>query len=85
VRVICAQVTVTCSDGTTYTGVYRLATTLRNHRRYPASALIRFYHERWEHETAYLALRHTLLQGRVLRSHDPAGLDQELWALLVLY
>jgi hypothetical protein len=85
VRVICAQVTVTCADGTRYTGCYRLATTLRDHRRYPASALIRLYHERWEHESAYLALRHTLLQGRVLRSHDPAGLEQELWALLALY
>jgi transposase IS4-like protein/DDE family transposase len=85
VRVICAQVTVTCADGTRYTGCYRLATTLADHRRYPAAALIRLYHERWEHESAYLALRHTLLQGRVLRSGDPAGLEQELWALLALY
>jgi hypothetical protein len=43
------------------------------------------YHERWEHEITYLALRHTLLQGRVLRSRDPAGLEQEMWALLTLY
>ena len=64
---------------------YRLATTLLDHRRYPAAALIRLYHERWEHEIAYLALRHTLLQGRVLRSRDPAGLEQEIWALLALY
>jgi hypothetical protein len=85
VRVICAQVSVTCADGTTYTGSYRLATTLRDHRRYPAAALIALYHERWEHEATYLALRHTLLDGRVLRSGDPAGLEQELWALLALY
>ena len=78
VRVICAQVTVTCADGTTCTGSYRLATTLRDHRHCPAGALIRLCHERWEHEATYLALRHTLLEGRVLRSHDPAGLDQEL-------
>lgn len=45
-------------------------------------ALIRLYHERWEHQTAYLSLRHTLLGGRILRSGDPAGLRQELWALL---
>jgi hypothetical protein len=38
-----------------------------------------------EHEIAYLALRHTLLAGRVLRSHDPQGLTQEMWALLTLY
>jgi hypothetical protein len=85
VRIIEASVTVTCHDGTTYGGVYRLAATLLDHRAYPAEALIALYHERWEHEITYLALRHTLLQGRVLRSGDPAGLEQEMWALLVLY
>jgi hypothetical protein len=85
VRVIDAQVTVTLADGTRFTARYRLATTLTDHRRYPAPALIRLYHERWEHEIAYLALRHTLLNGRVLRSRDPAGLAQETWALLALY
>jgi Insertion element 4 transposase N-terminal/Transposase DDE domain len=65
VRIIEAQVIVTCADGTRYCGRYRLATTLL--------------------ELAYLALRHTLLQGRVLRSKDPAGLEQEIWALLALY
>ena len=38
-----------------------------------------------QHEVTYLALRHTLLAGRVLRSHDPEGLRQEIWALLALY
>ena len=85
VRVITAQVTVTCHDGTSYGGCYRLATTLLDWRACPAEALIRLYHERWEHEIAYLALRHTLLAGRVLRSGDPAGLQQEMWALLALY
>ena len=47
--------------------------------------LIGLYHERWEHEIAYLALRHTLGEGRVLRSTDPAGLAQEMWALLTVY
>ena len=84
-RIITAEVTVTCHDGTTYGGSYRLATTLLDHRAYPAAALIALYHERWEHEIAYLALRHTLLHGRVLRSGDPAGLEQEMWALLALY
>lgn len=85
VRIIDAQVTVTLADHTRFTARYRLATTLTDHRRYPAAALIGLYHERWEHETAYLALRHTLLNGRVLRSGDPAGLHQEIWALLALY
>jgi hypothetical protein len=85
VRIITATVTVTCHDGTSYGDSYRLATTLTDWRGYPAEALITLYHERWEHEIAYLALRHTLLKGRVLRSGDPAGLEQEMWALLALY
>ena len=85
VRIIEAEVLVTCADGTRYRGRYRLATTLPGHRRYSAAALICLYHERWEHEIAYLALRHTLLNGRVLRSGDRAGLEQEIWALLALY
>ena len=85
VRLITATVTITCQDGTRYGDSYRLATTLTDHRRYPAIALIRLYHKRWEHEITYLALRHTLLQGRVLRSKDPAGVQQEMWALLALY
>ena len=85
VRIITAAVTVTCHDGTTYGGTYRLATTLLDHRACPADALMALYHERWEHEITYLALRHTLLQGRVLRSGDPAGVEQEMWALLAVY
>jgi hypothetical protein len=38
-----------------------------------------------EIEVAYLALRHTLLGGYVLRSRDRAGAEQELWALLTVY
>jgi Insertion element 4 transposase N-terminal/Transposase DDE domain len=85
VRIIAASVIITCHDGTSYGDSYRLATTLLDHRAYPAGALIALYHERWEHEIAYLALRHTLLHGRVLRSGDPAGLEQEMRALLALY
>ena len=85
VRVIEAQITVRCQDGTVFTGAYRLVTTLTDARRYPAGDLVRCYHERWEHESAYYALRHTMLDGRVLRSGDPAGIEQELWALLCLY
>ncbi len=38
-----------------------------------------------EIESAYLALRHTLLNGHILRSGDRPGLEQEVWALLTLY
>ncbi|MET8949020.1 IS4 family transposase [Streptomyces sp. NPDC004542] len=85
VRVIDAQIAVTCADGTSFTGAYRLVTTLTDARRYPATALVRLYHQRWEHESAYYALRQTIMCGRNLRSGDPAGIEQEMWALLTLY
>jgi hypothetical protein len=66
-------------------GSYRLITTLMDHRRFPAAAVVRLYHERREIESAYFALRHTLLDGHVLRSGDRPGLEQETWALLTLY
>ncbi len=85
VRIVEAEVAMTGADGTRIADRYRLITTLTDHNAYPAEALIRLYHERWEIESAYLALRHTLLCGRVLRSGDRPGVEQELWALLTLY
>jgi hypothetical protein len=85
VRIIEAELTVRGTDGTTVCNHYRLITTLLDDHRFPAAELIRLYHERWEIETAYLALRHTLLAGHVLRSGDRAGIEQEVWALLTLY
>jgi hypothetical protein len=75
---------MTGADGSRVADRYRLITTLTDHRAYPAAALVRLYHERWEIESAFLALRHTLLDGRVLRSGDRPGVEQELWALLTL-
>ncbi|MFJ9761796.1 transposase [Streptomyces sp. NPDC101149] len=85
VRVIDAEITVSCDDGIVFPGSYRLVTTLTDARRHPATALTGLYHERWEHESASYALRYTILHGHVMRSDDPAGLDQEMWALLSLY
>jgi Insertion element 4 transposase N-terminal/Transposase DDE domain len=85
VRIIEAALDVHGADGTRLGDSYRLITTLTDWRRYPAGELIRLYHERWEIEVAYLALRHTLLGGYVLRSRDRAGAEQELWALLAVY
>lgn len=51
----------------------RLASGLTDPNRYPAPALARLYHERWETESTYYALRHTLLDGHVLRSGDRSG------------
>jgi len=85
VRIIEAALDVHGADGTRLGDAYRLVTTLLDHRRHPAGELVRVYHERWEIEVAYLALRHTLLGGYVLRSRDRAGAEQELWALLAVY
>jgi Transposase DDE domain len=85
VRIIEAALTVRGADGTTVGDHYRLITTLLDDHRFPAARLIRLYHERWEIETAYLALRHTMLDGAVLRSADRPGVEQEVWALLTLY
>ncbi|XNR94547.1 IS4 family transposase [Streptomyces sp. R-74717] len=84
-RVIEADITVTTRDGQRIHDRYRLATTLLDPHSDPAAALVRLYHERWEIESAFYALRHTLLRGRVLRSCDPFGLEQELWAILTAY
>jgi hypothetical protein len=82
VRIIEATVQAAGADGSSISDSYRLITTLTDHRRFPAAALAGLYHERWEIESAYYALRHTLLHGRVLRSGDRPGLEQETWALL---
>jgi hypothetical protein len=84
-RIIDAQVTVTASGGLQLGGEYRLATTLLDHRRYPAAELVALYHERWEIELAFYSLRCTLQQGLVLRSQDPVGIQQEIWAQLAVY
>jgi hypothetical protein len=49
-RVIEAQITIATSAGRR-TGIYRLATTLLDHRDCPAADLIMLYHQRWEIET----------------------------------
>jgi hypothetical protein len=84
VRVIECEITITTTAGRR-TGLYRLATTLLDHHHYPAGELIRLYHQRWEIETAYLELKSSILGGRVLRARTPAGIEQEIYALLVVY
>jgi hypothetical protein len=53
VRIIEAMVTVTGADGSRVRGSYRLITTLLDHRRFPAAAVVRLYHERWEIEMGH--------------------------------
>jgi hypothetical protein len=84
VRVVDAEITIATKTGRV-TSTYRLITTLLDPDRYPAFELVKLYHERWEIETAYLELKSGILGARVLRARTPAGVDQEVYALLVTY
>ena len=84
VRVIDAQVTVATAAGSASSRL-RLVTTLLDPAAYPAAELAALYRQRWEIETAYFELKSTILGGRVLRARTPAGVDQEVHALLVTY
>lgn len=77
-------ITIATSAGR-HAGACRLATTLLDDRQHPAAALVTLYHQRWEIETAYLELKSSLLGGRVLRARSPAGIAQEVYALLTCY
>lgn len=85
VRVIDARIGVRLHGAPTRHSHYRLITTLTDEKRYPADELVRLYHRRWEIETSYLELKSTILGGRVLRATTPAGITQEVYALLITY
>ena len=66
--------------------VYRLGTTWLNPRTAPAKALLVLYHERWEIEIVVDEIKtHLRVQQKVLRSHTPEGVRQELYALFVVH
>lgn len=66
--------------------VYRLATTWLNPRTAPAKELIVLYHERWEVEIVIDEIKtHLRVQQKVLRSHTPEGVRQELYAVFLVH
>jgi hypothetical protein len=85
VRVIDAEIAVTCTGGPRRVERYRLITSLTDDKSYPATELVNLYHQRWEIETSYFELKSTMLGGRVLRARTPAGVAQEVYALLITY
>lgn len=83
VRVIEADITLTPAGGEPRSERYRLITTLADPVAAPAGAIAACYAQRWEIETGYRELKTvTRGPGRVLRSRHPAGITQEIWALL---
>lgn len=86
VRVIDASITVDLGQsGRHRTGTYRLITTLTDPEEYPALDVVGLYHQRWEIETSFRETKSTILDGRVLRARTPAGVTQEVYAVLIAH
>jgi hypothetical protein len=62
---------------------HRLISTLLDEKLDPAKTLIELYHARWEQELAIDELKTHQIERPVLRSQTPAGVVQELYALLL--
>jgi Insertion element 4 transposase N-terminal/Transposase DDE domain len=90
VRVVEYQVNVTTTGPhgatTTRTELFRLITTITDPQLATAAQLADCYRQRWESETGFKALKtHQRGPRQVLRSHDPEGINQELYAYLITY
>lgn len=63
-----------------------LFTSLADPERWDADEVFALYHERWEIELAYGEIKTDMLrQAMTLRSQHPDGVEQELWATLLMY
>ena len=91
VRVIEYTVTVTATSPTTGTlsirsELFRLLSTITDPTVASAAELADCYHERWESETCYKSVKtHQRGPRAVLRSTDPDGVRQEIYAYLITY
>jgi hypothetical protein len=66
--------------------LYRLATTILDHERAPATELAALYHDRWHIETALDELKTHLRGARiVLRSKTPDLVRQEFYGLVMAH
>ena len=83
VRLIEADITITPAGAAPRTEHCRLITTLADPAQAPAADLAACYAQRWEIETSYRDLKvFTRGPRQILRSRHPAGIAQEIWALL---
>jgi hypothetical protein len=83
-----ATVTTTTPEGNTTcrTERYRLVTNLCDPALITAADLADCYRQRWESETTYRHLKTSQRGSKVvLRSRDPDGIRQEIWAYLITY
>jgi len=57
-----------------------------NETRFPAAEIAELYHERWELELGFDEVKTQMLEREeTIRSRKPAGVEQELWGLLLAY
>ncbi|HEX5114433.1 MAG TPA: IS4 family transposase [Pseudonocardiaceae bacterium] len=90
IRMRVIHYTVTTTDAVTgeqATEAFCLVTTLFDPQAAPAAELAGLYHQRWQIETLFDALKTTQRGGstQILRSHSPEGVRQEIWAMLCVY
>jgi hypothetical protein len=87
-RVVHYTVTTTDTDtGEQTTEAFCLATTLLDPQTAPAAELAELYHQRWQIETLFSAVKTAQRGGaqQILRSQHPDGVRQEIWAMLCVY
>jgi hypothetical protein len=66
--------------------IYRLLTTLLDHKKFPAQELTSLYHERWESEISIKEFKIGLKSNSTLiRSKKPDLVTQEIWGLLMVH
>jgi Insertion element 4 transposase N-terminal/Transposase DDE domain len=65
---------------------FTLITTILDPAQAPAGQLAQAYHQRWEHETGNAQLKtHLRGPGRILRSHKPDTVRQEIYGYLLTH
>lgn len=63
-----------------------LVTSLTDSKTFSASQLVAVYHERWELELGYDEIKTTMLKREeTIRCKSVAGVEQELWGILLAY
>lgn len=67
-------------------GPQMLLTSLLDPKKYPPEELRELYHERWELELGFDEVKTEMLdREEAIRSQLPAGVNQEIWGLLLAY
>jgi hypothetical protein len=63
-----------------------LVTSLTDPKAFPAAQIVAVYHERWELELGYDEIKTTMLKREeTIRCKSVAGVEQELWGILLAY